>query len=326
MKHIAFLLAACVLSAIAPAQAADDCKLTMVADLDIASGADEDLTVPVAISGKTYHFLLTVADTRSWVSTRVAQAANAKIDKTRYYGPDGHMQTLSVATLPDVTIGKIQADTLPLNAWDEAPNGTDGQLGLSVLANYDLELDLASHRARLFRPGHCPGKVVYWGKDYAVIPLLGSSTVTQDAAYVTLVPHFDVLLDGKTFHALANTRVRTGLMGTRDARDAFGFDADDPALTALPAGPFGEKRFRYPFKTLTAGGVTIVNPAIELYEQGRTQQCNGKFHYAGDHTVACFQPGNLSIGRQELSALHLYFAFKEMNLYITAADPPPTPH
>jgi hypothetical protein len=34
----------------------------------------------------------------------------------------------------------------------------------------------------------------------------------------------------------------------------------------------------------------------------------------------CISAGPLLLGRNVLSALHLYFAFKEENLYVTAAD------
>lgn len=306
----------------APAYAADDCKLKQVADLDITVSADGAPTIPVTIDGDNYPFLLSLAATTSVIGDDFANRIGLKIqdvpNKPKIIA-NNHAQSPRVAILPDLHIGAAGATDYPMPIeYRPMPPGIDGYIGLDLLSNDDIELDMANHKLRLFSQAHCEGQVVYWNKLYDVLPF------QKPTGYVTRVPNFDVLLDGKAFQAMINPQMATGLAGTLDVEEQFGFKPDDPALVELP-GQWGRKTFHYPFKSLVMGGVTIANPDIVLFDQSIEQKCDGKVRKIDGFTRACFAPGNLSLGRKELSALHLYFAFKEQKLYVTAADPPPNP-
>jgi hypothetical protein len=75
--------------------------------------------------------------------------------------------------------------------------------------------------------------------------------------------------------------------------------------------------FRYPFKELSVGGLALVNPSIVLYSRGGCKPHSQWPPLTADG-VAC--TANLTLGRSELRNFHLYFAFGEGNLYVTAAD------
>ena len=85
--------------------------------------------------------------------------------------------------------------------------------------------------------------------------------------------------------------------------------------------------YRYPFKTLIAGGLAIGNPEIRIDDNGdRESICDGSFqtnyygHYNNARIYRCFGSADLHLGIRELRSLRLIIAFSEHNLYLTAAD------
>jgi hypothetical protein len=103
-------------------------------------------------------------------------------------------------------------------------------------------------------------------------------------------------------------------MGTVAAETIFGITESSPGFAAVSEGT--EKLYRYPFKTLSMGGLTINNPAIFLYADKPSQQCQGKPY--GFHV--CWGGSDIAMGMPEIRALRLLFSFDEKMLYITGAD------
>jgi hypothetical protein len=126
-------------------------------------------------------------------------------------------------------------------------------------------------------------------------------------------------LDGKPVRAGLSTIRPHGYMGMRDAGDLFGIDAASPGMTVspVPAEDSKEVNYRYPFKTLSLGGVTVNNPTIDIRPQTRNQVCKAVPHFG---TAECYGGSQVNLGLSELTALRLYFAFDEKVLYATAAD------
>ena len=65
------------------------------------------------------------------------------------------------------------------------------------------------------------------------------------------------------------------------------------------------------------------NPLVVLHDNRSPQKhCDGKERFGSrwHQTVTCYGQGDLALGLQELSKLHLYFAYKEKVIYFTAAD------
>ena len=112
-------------------------------------------------------------------------------------------------------------------------------------------------------------------------------------------------------------------------RRVFGIDETSPGLTLAETQPNGRKIYRYASKSLTADALTILNPAIYVYDEPPGPQCDKGHIVYPEHTpmhstyqgsyVRCFGGADIFLGMSVLSKLHLYFANKEKIMYLTGA-------
>ncbi len=89
------------------------------------------------------------------------------------------------------------------------------------------------------------------------------------------------------------------------------FDLDEKSPGVVPAGTLSGGAggqigaYAYPFKSLTMGGLAVANPKILLSDT---------------HSFGKDRAQGL-LGMNVLRRLHLYFAYRERELYISAASP-----
>jgi hypothetical protein len=101
------------------------------------------------------------------------------------------------------------------------------------------------------------------------------------------------------------------------AKDKFDLDVTPDANGDLP---------KHKFKTLSVDGLTINNPDFAMY-QDDSGGCNGGARMKAvslrtEHDAEierCFGLPDMTIGLPELRNLHIYIAFRERMVYITAA-------
>ena len=116
-------------------------------------------------------------------------------------------------------------------------------------------------------------------------------------------------------------------------RRIFGVDENSPALIKIGKDERGRKLFRYPFKTLVADTLTVSAPDIRVVEEAPARGCSGyqtlnfpdppPLHSTEQTQLAtCTGGGDVELGYSVLSKLHMYFALKEKQLYLTAANAP----
>ncbi len=79
------------------------------------------------------------------------------------------------------------------------------------------------------------------------------------------------------------------------------------------------RRYRYPFKELTIEGITIGSPQIDLYKDAKECRATSPYDFPAGFQ-ACYGASDLELGLSELRQLHVYFAFKEKKIYLTAAS------
>ena len=318
------ILALCLaLPGTASAQGAQQkhCRLIRVASLDITIEPDGVATVPVRISGKTYPFAIGLSDPLTEVSWHLSHELHLhralpipgiKIQVSQ------SGENLGRVLLPNVQIGVVSAKQIAVfeSLKDTDEDGdVDGIVGGDILANYDDEFDLTAGKLNLYSQHHCPGEVVYWAPTYAVVPFKLNSAGT---------PYFTTQLDGKAVIATFSTSDFFASMSMLDAEELLGSAFDKTKLVAMAKPPpHVKKAFRYPFKTLAIGGITIKNPDIVIIhsqtEQEAREECRVKLE-ALRHVHMCLGPARFTLGRSEMRKLHLYFAFKEKKLYVTAAN------
>lgn len=199
-------------------------------------------------------------------------------------------------------IGNISTPrySYPLLPAGHLPDGIDGLLGPDFLGNFDLDIDFVGGKVNLFSKDHCAGRVGYWTTEkLEPIPLV------RGADGVHILTHVD--LDGEDVRADIDTGASLSVMGLDRARRMFAIAEDDPRLG-------DDKRFRnlsgakrFPFKQMRFGHVTVDNPDIVLVPETQSQM-------GPDSTP-------MILGLSVLRKLHVYIAYREKNLYVTAANP-----
>jgi hypothetical protein len=204
--------------------------------------------------------------------------------------------------------------------------GQTGSVGLGQFANVDFELDLAHGKLNLFDPNHCTGQVVYW----TTSPAARVPYVRNKFGGINLL----LMLDGHQVQTRLSDKPYA-LMGMNIARNVLGLEDYARGMSEVPEGTLpplpGDERtryFTYPFKTLSADGLTINNPQIYIADDPHEGPClpppPSDTHVA---TLGAVKPSDLPCNGFELSLpttmlkkLRLYFARKENMVYVTAAD------
>jgi clan AA aspartic protease (TIGR02281 family) len=302
MKYI--VMAALAAFCLASAAQADPCKLTRVTMLDMESH-DGHADIPLTINGETEKFVI---DTGGAV-TAIASEAAGKLGLPRHvqnhsaqviFGGAPITQYVAISRL---TIGTIKGFNVNMAVLpDGVMEGEDGLLGVTILGAYDIDFDFASGKFSMFSQQHCYGGVVYWTRtEFATVPIR-----LNQSHHITL----DVSVDGKATYAALDTGAPGTIMSLEYAESAFGIDPKSPDLKAVPRKDTGggAQFYRYPFKTLSFGAVTVNNPEVYLISD------------ADSDTLGGGARPKMLIGLNIISKLHLYIAYGEHNLYITPAN------
>lgn len=315
-RHVAagFALVAFALSN-ALAARADDCSLKQVASLDVNTSSDGFVTVPVKVGGTDARFMLEMGVAHSGIFGSVADAMKMESRpfpdtvKAVFYvgGP-----VAAFVRIPDLEIGSMRliGPSVFKMSENNLPSGFTGVLAIDILSHFDVEWDPAKSKLNLFSSDHCPGHTVYWSTGPAA-----SVPFAQDRLGQVFL-HME--LDGKDVSVTLSTLHQTAEMGTLALKRLFGVGKESPDLKAVTSG--NHTSYRYPFKTLSLGGVTINNPNVEVFDNDGSIECDGKPHRNGIKEEECFGGSDVLLGLSELRRLHLYFAFGEKKLYATAAD------
>jgi len=119
--------------------------------------------------------------------------------------------------------------------------------------------------------------------------------------------------------------VNSTLSATK-ARIAFDLTADSPGSVPLGTvdGDPEHKRFGHVFSSLDFGGVAVANPHVAIIPDlvGAKDPNNGFTTGSRVQRVDDGLASDLTVGMDVLKHLHIYIAFDERKLYISAADTP----
>jgi predicted aspartyl protease len=332
------LLTAAALAVCAPALGEDCGKLKLITSVDLvpsASGAGE--FVPVEIAGVSKLLLLDSGSSMTVVTANVAEALGLKRHRSmtapserraneltqsghrvgaRVFGATGTYSDEYV--LAPLALGSLKD---PKVRFMVAPAGEEygdarvaGGLGADILQHFDVSIDFGKHTLALIDQDHCEGNVVYWpAAAVAVVPFerLRSGQIV-----------FQVTLDGRPVNAILDTGAANSTLYQRPAEGLLGLTlgaADTPVAGTLN-GEKGSTTWRHTFKTLTFEGVTVLNPEFAIIPNRIGKHFDdtelGSLISRPDAQV---EPDVL-LGMNVLRRLHVYIAYKERKLYITAAE------
>jgi hypothetical protein len=317
------------LALIATQAAADDCQLKQYASLDLIVD-NEKVLVPVTLGGRPGgYFILDFDAIVSGIAESASDALQLKRSAMKSSvhinldGKDIREQVFAPTQLGGVK-GDIVMAVIPKFRRDDIR--IVGVLGIDLLGKFDVELDIAHSKLNLFSPDHCKGQVVHWTHSAAVAAV---AMETHDLETFGI----PMQLDGKDIEAAFSVMPKP-VISSRVAHDRYGLDTTPGATGEMPV---------HKFQTLSVDGLTIANPELAIYPAD-TRACDGgvfterasrtikdadPFMMQGRKVEArrldsiagtrCFGLPDMTIGLPELRNLHVYIAFREHMVYITAA-------
>lgn len=218
-----------------------------------------------------------------------------------------------VTEVDRLEFGKLAFDRLDMmiaprsHAPDQA---MDGLLGGDVLARFDLDLDFAARVARLSPSSACPPPSGWVAVPLTVLP----------SGHIRV----KVAIDGRPVMALLDTGASHSTMNLDAAHDLFGIasSSSDLRLVGSETGVEGVMvdAYRYPFRSLTIGGVTLANPPILLIANA-TRRMHVITPNGGDRTA--WGPEGFPdffLGIAELKRFHLIIAYRDAKLYLAPTE------
>jgi hypothetical protein len=227
-----------------------------------------------------------------------------------------------IAHVREMHLGQLTIGDMEFMVMKPGTYGSDlaGDLGTQMFQKVDVELDIAGKKFNLFSSDHCPGKAVYWTKDYAQLPLKKEKNLIYVRA--------DMTLDGRPLTVSFSTEGPSRI-GMDAMRRLFDIDETSPQLTAVGQDLLGNKTYRFAFKSLTAEGLTVSNPDILVYDEPPRPQCKTTTHFgdSGDRSrspllsdvIVNYGCNDAVLGLSVLSKLRIYVSRQENLLYISAA-------
>jgi predicted aspartyl protease len=314
MRGPAFVLLA---AAAASTAHAGDCGLQKMAGFDMQGLESGRVEIPASLDGKPYLMMLDTGAPIGILDTAVADELELKRNPIRgpeqFYSASGASPTQFVA-IPSVKLGQTEAayTEFLIGTFTGWPPHFGGTIASDILKNFDLDLDFGAQKANLFSQDHCDGKVVYWAPYYTSAPL------NIDRLGYLIV---DVTLDGQETSAEIDTGSPDTILNETASKRLFGIDTASPGVET--AGTGGDTRHRYKFKSLAFAGISIPGPRIfiahDLVEEAsRKDLVDSKLQgYQGREAIHSAQ---MVLGTDILRRLHLYIAYKEKKIYLTAAD------
>jgi predicted aspartyl protease len=324
-----FALSATLFGTIVFASSAEsaECKpLGRIASLDIKMLPSGRPAIDVLVGGQPQTFLIDTGGVISMVTPRTVRQLNLPVTRARdrvLLESVNGAATDQMAKLPSITIGNLHQEgpffyVLPGKDDPSDPQMPEfaGILAPEFLQHFDVDFDFAHNKMNLFAPDHCVGQVVYWqAPKVAIVPI----SIDQ-GGHIT----FRMDLDGKRVTVTMDTGASTSTLDLNVARQAFNIDVNSPDVEKV-----GELKGRYTaniyqrrFKTLAVDGVVVNEPMITLLPNMTTKPSEAR--PVGSLVRDDPQTTSMLLGMTTLGKLHVYIAYKERKVYITAADTTPT--
>jgi predicted aspartyl protease len=324
MKFFTKLLLTALLLSAGSAAHAEDCPgLRILGQVALVPSDDGAAVIPVILDGKPKNLLLdTGGEVSSLSPTTVAELGLKTFQaNTEIIDVVGSRSDRAVSTTLELGLMKsnhFQFMVAP-TAFPFGSSGIAGIIAPDVLRNYDVDVDFGAHKLNLFDPKHCAGKIPYWKADaVAVLPmqLMAGGNI-----------RLTMRLDGQPVVAILDTGSSITSLYVDAAQRRFGLKLgsdDTPKIGDWPNSNQGS--YRHQFKSLAFEGVQVLNPLVDIIpdlQRGITKS-NARpelgsliVRTENDETQQV-----MLLGMNVLRHLHLYIAYHEHKVYITATEDP----
>lgn len=303
-----------------PGQAAETpvCGLQRVAELPVKTDNGE-LLVKMQIEGHDAWMMIDTGSPINLISPRLVKELNLRpLTITGALVADAAGATMKhFVHIKKLTLNGMVAEDQEFIVMGESAAGEipfDGIFSAGFLAAYDVELDLAHGKLRLFTQDHCKGQVVYWTQDFVTVPF------TIDASLHIVMP---VTLDGQSLRAMLDTGATPSTLSSQTARRTFNIDpagaGEKPDGQEMTGSGATLPYYKHRFADLAIGGVEFHNTEFKIMPDKMTRMIRDHQRYnetqAEQHIAT-----QVTIGLHHLSRIRAYIAYGERMLYISAAD------
>jgi len=310
-----------------PGFAAECGPLTMVTSVPMRPIAGGPPGIDALIADMRQTLLVDTGGVFSSVTKRTMRELNLKPAQSNVTATNVRGQKSDQAVrLPSIAIGRLRQEGVNFhidpaadNPDDKNPQAYGGTLGPDLLQRFDADFDFANGNLNLVSPDHCKGKIVYWtAPAVAIVPI----RVAQFGHVF-----FPMTLDGKRVAVLLDTGSTDTEMNLDAARRVFNVNVNAPDVQRVGqiAGASTANIYRRRFKKLELDGVVITDPLITLLPNTMgppPAPPTGSFFWENDDLQGLPE---LTLGMSVLSKLHVYIAYKERKLYLSAGAPSPAP-
>jgi predicted aspartyl protease len=298
------LLAALLFLYVAPAWPQEACQLKRLAVIPFETDDTAHIFVPAIMMGRKTRLMLDTGGWWSLIHEDLASSLNLKERRSfDVWVVDGSGAKLDkYVTVPELQLGKVIIGK-PVDFVISKSSGArlseefGGTLGLNFFTRMDLEIDNAGKTISLFSQDHCKGAGVHWADEAVTLKF------RRKEGDPIAMPIVAADLEGETVRALFDTGSTVTYLDLAHAKRRFGIGPGSPGVEQSGSAhlPSGKKipLYRYTFKSLTMSGIRFESVPVYLGE---------------------FDDTDLILGMNELKKLHLYFAFKDQMIHITAAD------
>jgi hypothetical protein len=264
-------------------------------------------------------------DTIGWFSTLSVQATEDLKLTRREIPPTvkvffGGRILDRMTTVPSLSMGNLNLEHVDFLVQPPQEEGADtqtvaGTLAPNLLKGFDIDFDFANKKVNFFTQDHCPGQVVYWTTSGAArVPFK-----LDPSLHIT----FPMTLDGHTLDAMLATDDPVTHINEADAYQYFGLAENSADVDHVPTVKSDGSKTTVPghrFASLSVGGVAITHPMIYFHPDDVGRAVRNEFQRDNPQTMANLHQPPLVLGAHELKFLHLYIAYQERMLYVTAAD------
>jgi hypothetical protein len=282
--------------------ASASCSLDVQDTIDLVVGDEVD--VPVEIEGRAGVMGLDLSSPVSWLDEGALAGLGLKLSYVALESRNGQKALTKVAGFKSLKVGESEFGAGSLRARGtprRSQSGSErrfGTLGTDFFREVDFELDLSRKRLNLFSQDHCAGEAVYWADEWGTAPLMTGPGGTF---------YFAPDLQGKKVEATFAPAEPLTQLRTDVAKRLYGVQKSSAEQTTMffSASPVSVKAVQVRLADAAA-------PPCTVRERGHDGRAAG---YEG-----CADVYPVTLGRDVLSQLRLFFAIKEKTLYFTPSN------
>lgn len=298
-KNVLCCLTAVLLFA-TQARADNACHYVEQANLQLSHPAQSSMpTVAGAINGKPVNLLLDTGASQTSVLREEAERQNLNPERIQRLSQGiGGLTSVFLVKLKDFAIGDAHAKNLRFPVIEALGHtGAAGLIGADFLMQYDVELDFANHRIKLFRADHCDERALaYWDRNAMSVPMQ-----LTDGSQHALV---QVTINGSTLWALIDSGASISVIDLAAARQ-LGFATDAPGVNysgkISGIGPHQRDSWRMTFDSFAIGEEVVQHPRIAVMDGGDS--------FLGR------KPFQMILGRDFLTAHRVLLATSQQQFY-----------